>query len=160
PQDAPRERARAAPGRIGRGQPVGALRARLARQRRGRRHLDLLGQVVRRVEVGPAAASRDQLPLRPRVARVVVKVAGDHQLKLMISGDLHHYARYTGPERELITAGGGGAYLYPTHDLPEEIEVPPPASLARKASPKRTYRLASTYPSRSRSRALSWGVLW
>ena len=93
------------------------------------------------------------------LVRTVIAPTGA-EVKVMISGDLHHYARYSGPERELITAGGGGAYLYPTHDLPEEIEVPPPASLARKASPKRTYRLTTTFPSRSRSRAMSWGVLW
>src|SRR5204863_234943 len=39
-------------------------------------------------------------------------------VSLMISGDWHHYARYSGPDRQLITAGGGGAYLYPTHQLP------------------------------------------
>ena len=33
------------------------------------------------------------------------------QVRLLLSGDLHHYARYTGADRELITCGGGGAYL-------------------------------------------------
>jgi len=33
------------------------------------------------------------------------------QVRLMLSGDLHHYARYTGADRDLVTCGGGGAYL-------------------------------------------------
>jgi hypothetical protein len=93
------------------------------------------------------------------LVRTVIAPTGA-DVRLMISGDLHHYARYSGPDRELITAGGGGAYLYPTHELPEQLDVPPPASLARKASPMRTYKLAKTYPSKSRSRVLSFGVLW
>jgi hypothetical protein len=82
------------------------------------------------------------------------------EVKLMISGDLHHYARYSAPARELITAGGGGAYLFPTHDLPQQIQVPQPKSLARKASQVNPYRLAATYPSRQRSRGMSFGVFW
>src|SRR3954469_278422 len=31
------------------------------------------------------------------------------QVRLMLSGDQHHYARYSARERELITCGGGGA---------------------------------------------------
>ncbi len=41
------------------------------------------------------------------------------RVRLMLSGDLHHYARYSGVDRELVTCGGGGAYLYPTHQLPD-----------------------------------------
>jgi hypothetical protein len=44
----------------------------------------------------------------------------------VISGDWHHYARYFSPEHRLnlITSGGGGAYLAPTHHLPSTIPVP------------------------------------
>ena len=91
--------------------------------------------------------------------RTVIAPTGA-EVKLMISGDLHHYARYSGPERELITCGGGGAYVYPTHRLPERIDVPPPKSLMRRTSPVKRFRLAATYPTRSRSRALSFGVFW
>ncbi|WP_239075445.1 metallophosphoesterase family protein [Planosporangium flavigriseum] len=80
------------------------------------------------------------------------------QVRLMLSGDLHHYARYTHPDRELITAGGGGAYLYATHRLPERLDVPPKATLVRKKSPSQEYRLAATYPTKSRSRQLAAGV--
>jgi hypothetical protein len=78
----------------------------------------------------------------------------------MISGDLHHYARYSRPERELITCGGGGAYLYPTHELPEQISVPPVRTQVRSATPSRTYDLQSTFPTKAQSRGLALGVFW
>ncbi|MEV0153002.1 metallophosphoesterase [Micromonospora sp. NPDC050686] len=81
------------------------------------------------------------------------------QVRLLLSGDLHHYARYAGPDRQLITCGGGGAYLYPTHELPERIEVPPRDTLARRASRTRPYDLAACYPDRARSRRYGWGIL-
>jgi hypothetical protein len=92
------------------------------------------------------------------VRTVIMPTGAD--VKLMISGDLHHYARYSGPDRELITAGGGGAYLYPTHELPETITVPPPRSLMRRVTPSGRYTRKATYPSTARSRALSLGVFW
>jgi hypothetical protein len=79
-------------------------------------------------------------------------------VRVMISGDLHHYARYSRPERELITCGGGGAYLYATHRLPEQIDVPPPESLVRTASPSRRYDLAARFPSKQRSERYAAGV--
>jgi len=81
-------------------------------------------------------------------------------VKLMISGDLHHYARYERSGQQLITCGGGGAYLYPTHELPERIEVPPRKSLVRNASRSQWFDLVQAYPSKARSRALSLGVFW
>jgi hypothetical protein len=39
------------------------------------------------------------------------------KLRAMIAGDLHHYRRYSDASgRQLITCGGGGAFLHPTHD--------------------------------------------
>jgi hypothetical protein len=89
--------------------------------------------------------------------RTVIAPTGA-QVRLLLSGDLHHYARYTHANRELITAGGGGAYLYATHRLPERLDVPPKATLVRKKSPSQEYRLAATYPTKSRSRQLAAGV--
>ncbi|HEY2668868.1 MAG TPA: metallophosphoesterase [Rugosimonospora sp.] len=89
--------------------------------------------------------------------RTVVEPTGA-QVKLMLSGDLHHYARYEGPDRQMITCGGGGAYLYPTHKLPEEILVPPPVSRSRRQSTIKPYRLATTYPTKARSRRYAGGV--
>ncbi len=44
----------------------------------------------------------------------------------ILTGDLHHYARYEevskrGTLCQLITAGGGGAFMHPTHTLKEKI---------------------------------------
>jgi hypothetical protein len=89
--------------------------------------------------------------------RTVIAPTGA-QVRLMIAGDLHHYSRYAGPDRQLITCGGGGAYLYPTHRLPARIDVPPPATLSRKASPTRSYDLAGRYPDAARSRRYGWGI--
>ncbi|MEV8504303.1 metallophosphoesterase [Actinoplanes sp. NPDC051475] len=80
------------------------------------------------------------------------------QVRVLVSGDLHHYARYTGADRELITCGGGGAYLLATHQLPDSLTVPPKETLTRSASPSRDYQIASRYPSAADSRRMSWGV--
>jgi hypothetical protein len=87
--------------------------------------------------------------------RSVVEPTGA-KIRLMISGDWHHYARYSNDGRELITCGGGGAYLYPTHQLPETIEVPP-ADLP-SPSPRERYRLRSRFPGKRRSQAYAAGI--
>jgi hypothetical protein len=79
-------------------------------------------------------------------------------LKLMLSGDMHHYAHYVGPDRHMVTCGGGGAYLYPTHVLPERLTVPPHSSIVRKASPSHEYTLAETFPTKAKSRQYASGV--
>ncbi|MBE1485559.1 metallophosphoesterase family protein [Plantactinospora soyae] len=89
--------------------------------------------------------------------RTVIAPTGA-KVRLLISGDMHHYARYSGPDRELITCGGGGAYLYPTHKLRESIEVPPKDTLVRRASNSESYDLAARYPEPGRSRRYGWGI--
>ncbi len=40
----------------------------------------------------------------------------DREISIFIAGDLHHYRRHTSPQGvQKITAGGGGAFLHPTH---------------------------------------------
>ncbi len=80
------------------------------------------------------------------------------QVRVLVSGDLHHYARYSGPDRELITCGGGGAYLLATHQLKDEITVPPVGTLTRSRSRARKYALRSRFPDAATSRRMSWGV--
>ncbi|WP_426514517.1 metallophosphoesterase family protein [Dactylosporangium sp. McL0621] len=92
------------------------------------------------------------------VRTIVAPTGAD--VRAMISGDLHHYARYSRPGRELITSGGGGAYLYPTHELPDKISVPPVRSLVRNATPSKSYDLRRTFPTKSQSRGLALGVFW
>lgn len=43
----------------------------------------------------------------------------NHKLKLVLSGDSHHYARYQEEGLNYITCGGGGAFLHSTHQLPK-----------------------------------------
>jgi Calcineurin-like phosphoesterase len=88
-------------------------------------------------------------------------------LRLTLAGDLHHYTRYTlqgsvddeGPPaspQHKITAGGGGAFLHPTHDLRSEVEiVVDPDDPADRA----TYRMVAAYPDPSTSRRLSLRAL-
>jgi hypothetical protein len=88
---------------------------------------------------------------------------------LMLSGDWHHYARYeavetdSGEHRELITAGGGGAYLYPTHQLPRHGVVPPPQTQPAPSEPATsataTYRLRRRFPGSATSLWLGLGAL-
>jgi hypothetical protein len=79
-------------------------------------------------------------------------------VRVLVSGDLHHYARYSGEDRELITCGGGGAYLLATHQLPEQLTVPPEETLTRNKSRSRKYDLRSRFPDRATSKRMSWGV--
>lgn len=75
------------------------------------------------------------------------------RIRLVLTGDKHHYARYADTEgRQLVTAGGGGAYLSATHHLPGSVEVP-----AFGASS--TFGLARAYPDQATSARLGRGVL-
>jgi len=89
--------------------------------------------------------------------RRILKPTGA-EIRVIVAGDLHHYARYSHPERELITCGGGGAYLFPTHRLPPEVVVPPPENVVQRDSPRRKHVLAGTYPTKQRSRRFAAGV--
>jgi hypothetical protein len=90
-------------------------------------------------------------------------VIGDKgNVRVSLSGDRHHYARYeesrTGAQK--ITAGGGGAYLSATHHLPQRLELPP-AELrdVNKRDPVH-YEFRTACPAPERSRALATGILW
>lgn len=48
------------------------------------------------------------------------------QVTTILTGDLHHYSRYEETTKrnrtcQLITSGGGGAFMHPTHTLQDEI---------------------------------------
>lgn len=67
-----------------------------------------------------------------------------------LTGDLHHYARYEADDgTQLITAGGGGAYLFPTHKLEPSLELP---------DHERPYRLAMCFPAARESRRMVRGA--
>jgi hypothetical protein len=87
------------------------------------------------------------------------------ELKVHLSGDLHHYRRHeeldpldpAAPVQK-ITAGGGGAFLHPTHD--EDVSVLDEAADSG-APPDRARRfgMKACYPSLRRSWWLSFGNL-
>jgi len=47
------------------------------------------------------------------------------QVPIVLSGDTHHYSRYSGDDgiTQFITSGGGGAFLHGTHWLEDEVEL-------------------------------------
>lgn len=59
------------------------------------------------------------------MANILGKKCPGAKVPLVISGDLHHYSRYIAKESKtnFITAGGGGAFLHPTHHLSDEIKT-------------------------------------
>lgn len=88
--------------------------------------------------------------VEPQGARVRIAIAGDH----------HHYARYESADgSQLITSGGGGAYLAGTHHLPSEVQVPPKGATDIDKSEPTTYQLARSYPTRDQSKLLRAGVM-
>jgi Calcineurin-like phosphoesterase len=88
------------------------------------------------------------------------------EVRLSLTGDTHHYARYqrVGGTAQKITAGGGGAYLSATHHLPEDLLLPPPASRdPGKSMPPVPYERQACYPSWGTSTRLRLGafrLLW
>ncbi len=85
-------------------------------------------------------------------------------VKVYLAGDLHHYRRHEEtPESagaaapvQKITAGGGGAFLHPTHEddfshLREQAITDDVRS--------RTFGVRATYPSTAQSARLAWGNL-
>jgi hypothetical protein len=70
------------------------------------------------------------------------------RVPLVLSGDSHHYARYTGANSEFITSGGGGAFLHGTLELKDRITTD--WLTTRDAELK----LAAAYPSKQDSKTL------
>ena len=90
-------------------------------------------------------------------ASVVRARGGD--VRIVLAGDLHHYARYeSAAGRQRITAGGGGAYLYPTHVLFPRIEWQDHGVKPDPAAPKDEYRRREIYPGEKTSKSLRNGA--
>ena len=81
------------------------------------------------------------------------------QVRLMLAGDSHHYARYTeiGGDRSLITCGGGGAYLSATHRKADPLTLPPASLHADKVDqpPATSFDRLAAYPPPELSRQLA-----
>jgi hypothetical protein len=90
-----------------------------------------------------------------------------HELKLVLTGDSHHYCRWIEDERNYIVCGGGGAFLHPTHHLRDQsfnYRFPKPGIEARPGSFPRKFSIAKTadgaealFPDRSTSAGLTKG---
>ena len=79
-----------------------------------------------------------------------------------LTGDLHHYRRHQEtaasaqgePPVQKITAGGGGAFLHPTHE--EDVSVLREEAVTEGAR-ARTFELQATYPDMAQSARLAFG---
>lgn len=82
---------------------------------------------------------------------------------VFIAGDLHHYRRHESEEKETqkITAGGGGAFLHPTHvgllgkSMDNILEVGAWDD-EKKERPLRNFKLEGCFPSTKDSRRATW----
>ena len=93
------------------------------------------------------------------------------EIPAVLAGDLHNYSRYVSlakdrPLVNLITSGGGGAFLHPTHALENVVDVSftEPRRRANEGPPSeiegQPFRAEVFYPSKGRSRMLAFKNLW
>jgi hypothetical protein len=87
------------------------------------------------------------------------------RIRLVLTGDQHHYAHYrphpepasrgepSGFAPELLTCGGGGAFLASTHHLPDTL-TPAWQPWATGSGASGQYRLSTCYPTRDDSQKL------
>ena len=75
------------------------------------------------------------------------------EIKLYLAGDLHHYRRFEsedGKRIQKITAGGGGAFLHPTHDFKFDED-----EMSKKEGSDK-FALKKNYPSYEESKKMDW----
>lgn len=79
------------------------------------------------------------------------------EVRLYLAGDLHHYRRFATEDGRLqkITAGGGGAFLHPTHDFDFTGKT-----IRGKAPDARRFFWRKNYPEYEDSRNLDWKNLY
>lgn len=87
------------------------------------------------------------------IAENAGKDTGGKNLKvpLVLSGDSHHYARYSGTGAQYVTSGGGGAFLHGTLELKETIA----AKWLKERDP--SIKLEECYPTKKKSQELLQG---
>jgi hypothetical protein len=87
-----------------------------------------------------------------------VVAASGAEVAVTITGDKHHYARYTrhrdGNPKERITAGGGGAHTTATHGLPPRLTL-----RREQGDPAAIYELEGVSPTPDESRAMRRALL-
>jgi 3',5'-cyclic AMP phosphodiesterase CpdA len=87
-----------------------------------------------------------------RVIREKAKARAD----VTLTGDLHHYVRYESADQQTqrIIAGGGGAYLYATHQMPDDLEIQEGKGDDGKKAKTAYRRAEKTFPSQEKSRGM------
>jgi hypothetical protein len=89
------------------------------------------------------------------IAQMVVDAGA--RVSVNLTGDLHHFALYVDEAEKdnedsysqvKITSGGGGAFLHPTHVLPDKLAL-------TETGRQRSYSKKSVYPNENCSRSLS-----
>jgi uncharacterized membrane protein len=99
-----------------------------------------------------AEANGDSFRTLDYAASIAQNAKKDLRIPILLSGDTHHYARYSGGDSQFITSGGGGAFLHGTNGLHERIPTP---WLAKEV----TLKLEKAYPSKEESTSLLDGDL-
>lgn len=101
----------------------------------------------------PSWSTNPERPVEDLVLDQITRIfqAVNCEIKLVLAGDVHHYSRYSPNESgpELVTAGGGGAFLHPTHQLPQSTQL----NLCAK---QHNYERKTTFPSTRKSRQLTY----
>lgn len=100
-------------------------------------------------------------------AQIADKADKNLKVVVLLSGDHHHYARYSSTDlgTQFITSGGGGAFLHPTHQLKDTINanwLGVSGKLLLKTEPGENHEpceAEACYPNRDQSRALLRGDL-
>jgi hypothetical protein len=85
------------------------------------------------------------------------EVLKDKSIRVFLAGDLHHYRRHAAEDRtQKITAGGGGAFLHPTHGSDVSYIQEGFAGEDDPQRPPRTFEHKKSWPSADVSRRLCW----
>jgi hypothetical protein len=110
--------------------------------------------------------NRRSLQIVSYAAEIAANANRGLTIPIILSGDTHHYSRYRSTDgKQFITSGGGGAFLHPTHQLKDKIEIRWMAernkSLSLTTDPDTGAENGkpACYPTREKSRSLLWGDL-
>jgi hypothetical protein len=95
------------------------------------------------------------------IAGIVQSQGKGARIRAVLSGDIHHYSRYASDDGvQFVTAGGGGAFLHPTHNLKDKFTAiwqGRPRKLSLKTDPENPATpsaVSACYPPRDVSRRL------
>lgn len=96
---------------------------------------------------------------------------GGKKFKLVatLTGDFHHYSRYEEHKKtsggveyinQLVTAGGGGAFLHPTHNLPQTLTgLDEQKSASQSKTQFKDPEMKACFPSQKESRKMAGKML-